>query len=146
MVLSDFGLKDAESHGRSIFFWRGKPLPENAFRQKNRSKIGQRLRQGRNLLCLFALLNVCLVDPLLDMLFDQSRKEVKLCKHSCNAFVFLIVGVYALCLMYEEPSSMQRSVPEPSTSQTRTHTSSTSAGLSKSQIKQKLAAKVAELN
>ena len=132
MILSDFGLKEARAHGRSPLFWRGEPLPENAFRLKNRSNIGVRIRQSRNLLCMFVLLNVCLFDPLLATLFDPGSDEVKLCRHCCNAFVFLIVGIYALCLMYEEPESVQRPETEPSPGQPQAQTSSASTGYSKS--------------
>jgi len=71
MILSDYGFKKEESHGRSLIFCLGKPLAMSSFR-KGLTSLGKLIRRCRNLLCQFCLLYVSVIDPVLEIVLGKS--------------------------------------------------------------------------
>ena len=65
IILSDYGFKEQESHGRSLMFWIGKPPNESSFR-KGLTTVGKLVRRCRNILCQVSLAYVIALDPVLE--------------------------------------------------------------------------------
>ena len=107
LILSDYGFKSADNHGRSFLFWKGLPLKEDSFR-KGVTKSGRLLRRFRNLMCLLCAIFVFIVDPILSLVFGTNMFSSLF---QCT-MLFTSSFLYMAVLMYEETlQPIQSSTP-----------------------------------